>query len=232
MATAYTPRLALALEDDNEGIDSFIPNWNKLDLSAGAFYVNDGVTPDPSYLYDGAQIIEKQSGKMYVMFKNGLGNYDKINTRYPYYYAAYTPGALIPSSPAWNQWGFNTFLSGAAVNSTDAERTTPSNGWAAPVAGIYSILARWRFGANGGLGARGGRFTINSNYWSGVYDTEVLLPGQAANYATAINCPFITALNAGDTLAFEIFQDSGGNLAVTNILAITLIQALPRFPTP
>jgi hypothetical protein len=169
---------------------------------------------------------------MFVMHKNTLGNFDKINTRYPYYYSASQPQQTIGSSTSWRQWGMGTFNTGNAVNSSAGDMFKPSNGWKAPVDGIYSIKSRYRWqDGTSNTGARGARVDINYGYWTGVWDTEVL---QTRNpgYAVATDIAMITPCRAGDTLVFWSYQDTGQNLLMNSFVSIAMIHALPYYPVP
>jgi hypothetical protein len=72
---------------------------------------------------------------------------------------------------------------------------------------------------------------INSGYWTGVWDTEVL---QTRNpgYAVATDIAMLTPCRAGDTLVFWMYQDTGQNLLMNSFVSIAMIHALPYYPVP
>lgn len=89
---SYTPRLGLIKPDGPEEVDVEQLNSNSdiLDKWQGAILVNNGVIPPAGDLFDGAVVMEKTSGLVWVAVKNGGGTFDRKFIAAPDEYFGYS----------------------------------------------------------------------------------------------------------------------------------------------
>ena len=77
--STVTTRLGLIKPAGTEQVDVALLNANadQIDYTSGVILVNAGVVPPNSSLFDGAVVMEKTTGVMWVAVKNGSGGFDR-----------------------------------------------------------------------------------------------------------------------------------------------------------
>jgi hypothetical protein len=130
--TTLTPRLKLVVDTDNSSsIDTQASNWNRVDQAAGVMSTVKGTDIPNSQLYNGAIVIETDTGISWRCVDNGAGGYTKQYIVYPFELVAYDTLNWPNGS---FQIGWSNFSTAEAVNS-DASMMV-SNQPHVPVKGI------------------------------------------------------------------------------------------------
>lgn len=209
MAT-FTTKLGLQKPDplDLQDVDVLNDDFDTLDRVAGVIWVNDNVTPSDDDLFDGAIVRERSSGWAWTARSNGIGGFDKLNLAAPGYASLVTGAAspAIATSNAYANVGLLTTFSGH--NQTKVATTSGSTLFVAQN-GDYTITGVITWNGNS-TGNRALRVMLNGAQMS--YDKVELANSNSPH--TVIVHLGARALNAGDALTLQSWQNSGASLVI------------------
>lgn len=215
MARTYTDRLKLIVESDDEVVDQFEYNWPILDTYADSLWVDDGVTPPDSQLYEGCLVAEKTSGKLWMAHKDlSTGNFKKSWLAYPFQVVGNYYGAF---DPIGTEKVFTQDIPAQRVNSSFA--TDFSGGKIkVPIDGIYFWW--WVSGPAGTVTPT--RISIQG-WVNGGASVDSTHNGKDGN--NTANCYCDTRyFKAGDLLSWATWRSGGSISAVSMVMGLTLIS--------
>lgn len=215
MTRTTTPRLKLIEESDDEYIDQFEYNWPILDKYADSLFVNDGVTPPDSDLYEGCLVAEKTSGKLWMAVKDPTtGNFIKSWVSYPFNVVGFYSGAFDPSGA---EKVFTQDIVAQRVNSSFA--TDFSGGRIkVPVDGIY----HWWIVS--GCAGTVSNARLSMQAWvNGVMQEDITHNAQTGNnteytYSTA------QFFKAGDLLSWAWWKSGGSVSAASMYMGLCMVS--------
>lgn len=198
--TTLTPRLKLVVDTLGESaIDTLSANWNRVDEAAGIMSTIKGVNIPNSKLYDGAVVVETDTGISWRCVSDGLGGYTKQYITYPFQFVAF-------DTINWPDGNFETGWSQYSNEGVNANAgMLDFNGPRVPVKGIYNIHLRVNFQSSA-AGRRQVTLGVNS-----VADNSTMIRSVAspAGFGTTINLQAYRMLNANDRITGFI-QTNGG----------------------
>ena len=124
------------------------------------------------------------------------------------------------------EWKTLTFDSERWDTANLHDTATNTSRLKAPVAGKYYIFANITWDTPLGSGFWGLRVVLNGKTAVG----EQTLPNSGASFRTSMSIGTVYALNAGDYVEVQVFQNSGGSLAVKQITATSPEFGMAKLP--
>jgi hypothetical protein len=127
---------------------------------------------------------------------------------------------------AVGEWKTLTFNSERWDTANLHDTATNTSRLKAPVAGKYYIFANITWETPLGSGFWGLRLVLNGKTAIG----EQTLPNNGASFRTSMAIGTVYALNAGDYVEAQVYQNSGGTVAVKQITATSPEFGMARVP--
>jgi hypothetical protein len=124
------------------------------------------------------------------------------------------------------EWKTLTFDSERWDTANLHDTATNTSRLKAPVAGKYYIFANITWETPLGSGFWGLRIVVNGK----TAISEQTLPNNGASFRTSMSIGTMYALNAGDYVEVQVFQNSGGFIAVKQITATSPEFGMARVP--
>ena len=216
----FTPKMGLVVHGINDGLDSAVRNWDRLDDAfSGVIWVQPGITPDNTVLYDGAIVAETTTGKVWRAEKQVDGSFARKWIKYPWLISC----VLVTPTTNPNQGEFLQGFSGIdanhCVNSSASDLVNTRI--VVPHDGLYAIRARagWSEGGN----YRSMRIAIDDVIDS--LNAESIHGSWPTFPYVQNNLNLTRKLSKGQTVLVAIWQNSGStNVPVDIRMEVAMVQ--------
>jgi hypothetical protein len=220
-APYLTQRLRLSVDPNGStGIDTQPANWDRVDYASGTLATVKGVNIPNSQLYDGAIVVETDTGISWRCVSDGSGGFTKKYISYPLFYiASYNAGF----NNGGRLWGWDNVYTdpNSSVNS-EGMRVPGTNYAKIPVKGLYTGIITARF-SDSNFGFRDLVLAINGSNMSGDYWQRL----QASPiFTTNLKIRIDRIYNAGDEIGMYVSQNSGGDLTLTSAIFLQMVRPI------
>jgi hypothetical protein len=217
--STLTPRVKYELDATGQiGVQH--ANWDRSDYVAGLIYRLSTDPPvDTAILYDGAVVVEKDTGISARYLWNGSG-FDKKYVNYPFYYWAQEPGSSFGSGQApLNGWTQN--FTSELINWDTTWQDSTTKGIKIQVKGIYDLRLHVKldgtFGGSRDLGFR------KNGAWQNSYRQVNAVPGgYGTGYFMSNSTRQVFAVN--DLIQPYFYNTGGGTYNILCSVECSLVR--------